>query len=97
MRNSEQNIFDWASEQIELNSKQNVYKGCIENQRQDYNIKCLEILTEALKNFPHQTFMEILLNFGLLDRNIHEEPNNTLGSLRERKRQFENMVNSTKN
>lgn len=90
MRNSEQNIFDWASEQLVLNSKQNVYKGCIVNQRQDYNIKCLEILTDALKKFPHQTFTEILLNYGLLDANIHEESNNTLGKLMERKRQFEN-------
>lgn len=89
MKDNEQNVFDWASEQLLLNSEQNVYKGCIENQRQDYNIKCLEILTDAIKRFPNQTFIEILLNYGLLDTNIHEESNSTLGSMRICKRQFE--------
>ena len=96
MGSREKNIFDWASEQLEINNMQNVYKGCFENQRQDYNIKCLEILTEGLKNFPHSTFTEILLNFGLLDANIHEESNNTLGRLRERKGNLKLFYNISK-
>lgn len=86
--NSERNIFDWASEQIKLNNGQHAYKGPIENQRQDYNIKCIELITEFIKKFPNQTFIQILLNCGLLDVNIGEESNATLGRIRTRKAQF---------
>ena len=88
MKDSEQNIFDWASEQLKLNNEQNVYKGGIENYRQDYNIKCLELLAEAIKRFPNQTFMNIIMNYGVLDANIGEESNATLGRIRTRKIQF---------
>ena len=91
MKDNEQNVFDWASEQLLLNSEQNVYKGCIENQRQDYNIICLEIIAEAIKMFPNCTFKQILTNYGLFNdiNNVHEESNVTLGHLRMYKKQYE--------
>lgn len=96
MEDNKQNIFDWISEQLELNKKQNVYKGPIENQMQDYNIKCIEIIAEAIKMFPNWTFIQILLNYGLLDANIHQQSNSTLGSLRTRKKQWESFQKEDK-
>lgn len=88
MKDNEQKIFDWISAQLKLINEDNTYKGCVENQRQDYNIRCLELLSEAIKRFPNQTFMHILLNCGLLDANIDEESNFTLGRIRRRKTQI---------
>lgn len=85
-----QNIFDWLSEQ--LKTEQNFYKGPIEAERQKYNIKCLEIIAEAIKIYPDWTFRQIITNFGLLDGNLHEESNVTLGHLRRHKKQYEETI-----
>lgn len=89
MKDIEQNIFEWMSEQ--LKTEQNSYKGPIENERQDYNILCLEIIAKAIKMFPNWTFKQILTNYGLFNDidKVREESNVTLGHLRRYKKQYE--------
>lgn len=89
IKDIEQNIFEWMSEQ--LKTEQKSYKGPVENQRQDYNIICLEIIAEAIKMFPNCTFKQILTNYGLFNDidNVREESNVTLGHLRRYKKQYE--------
>ena len=53
------------SEQLKTGQKS--YKGPVQNQRQDYNIICLEIIAEAIKMFPNCTFKQILTNYGLFN------------------------------
>lgn len=89
MKDIEQNIFEWMSEQLKTGQKS--YKGPVQNQRQDYNIICLEIIAEAIKMFPHYTFKEILTYCGLFNDidNVREESNVTLGYMIKRKKQYE--------
>jgi hypothetical protein len=89
MKDFEQNIFNWISQQ--LNTEINSCKGPIQSQRQIYNIKCIEIIAEAIKMFPNCTFKQILTNYGLFNDidNTREESNVTLGNLRTYKKQYE--------
>ena len=64
MKDIEQNIFEWMSEQLKTGQKS--YKGPVQNQRQDYNIICLEIIAEAIKMFPNCTFKQILTTMDFL-------------------------------
>lgn len=93
MEDKKDNIFDWASEQMKNEVHSNkYYKGPICNHRYDYNLLCLEILAQAIKEYPNWTFRQIIANFGLLDGNLNEEPDATLGRLRTYKSQYEETI-----
>ena len=90
MNHMKQNIFEWLSER--LKTEQNFYKGPIEAERQKYNIKCLEIIAEAIKSYSDWTFRQIITNYGLLEGNLREESNATLGHLRGRNKQYKETI-----
>jgi transcriptional regulator with XRE-family HTH domain len=59
------------------------FKETVIGKRQDYNLKCLNLLLLLIENYPDWRFMQLLFNIGLCEDRFYEESIDTYNKLEE--------------